>query len=985
VAETVNERSLYDPILAIARTEGLDGLVETSHGGGPSDVLLYVGRDTAAPRVVLEAKIGGPESLGKAVAQASRYARDRGLTDSIVVSFPEEIRAPVESPNELRLKLEEVTGQCIILTGPWTDCLRIPIPNLLRGLKERFAVEREAAPSLSFVIDSVRATVVDLATHLRSRARVAGPLIDEIVGRFDLFVGLSGSEDRDKLRASAFDLASYLLANQILFYHLYERATKRVEALPRELSSFAPLRKCLRRIRGIDFEPIYATDVLDLIAEDKETVSSIEDLVLQSIALRPEHLKQDLLGRLFHELLPPNTRKVLAAFYTKPIAAQLLSSLAVTPQTSTVIDPACGSGTLLVASYHELRENSAENDRLDALHRDLVERRISGIDLMPFAAHLTALNLSSQRLTANSDNLRVATADSLSLYDPVRTDGRFRVAALRRSLQRTLQLGAKHVRGPQRGAIAPSGKGKGFEISPVDLVIMNPPFTDRQKLDLYASEAAERRLAQIERVSGSASNLWTYFLALADVLCKPGGTIAAVVPINLMRGKTTEPIRRFLLSNYTWKYVVKTTNEVGFSEGASFRDILLVAAKASPTPNHQVRIALLTQRLGKIEDGRGDGIADVAQAIKSGRANEAVETRDFSQAEMMDVAQDLMGFVGASSVKNLEVFRKTLSVLRGQPHLRPFPRRYLAEGFGARPQGLAGLIYVMRDRDTPSRFTRSLLKLEAVHRDTIDVGPLSGDVPIQAFTFPRDKTLPAVRNLVGQGTMDISGRTDFILCDSYPGLKLLAGTSAWSGGQRGRGRLTEVRGAPEPTRLGSRTLDAHRSLTSLALLHRFDPTTPNSKVVAIWSRERFVPNNNLFVVDVTGGLAKALALYLNSSFSIAQLLLHKQETTRTLIDVKIADLEGFVAPNPDNYEPRVVQSLERAFDKFADKELGSLTDDYSRGNSRRMEIDEAVGEALDLVRPLKQAGVSIRELHSSIADELRIMKEMLEADDESGD
>ncbi|EQD37975.1 N-6 DNA Methylase family, partial [mine drainage metagenome] len=386
-----------------------------------------------------------------------------------------------------------------------------------------------------------------------------------------------------------------------------------------------------------------------------------------------------------------------------------------------------------------------------------------------------------------------------------------------------------------------------------------------------------------------------------------------------------------MLSRYRVDYIVKTTNEVGFSEGASFRDILFVATKQPPDPQNLVRVVFLRERLGVIE-GRSQGrLQSVARAIQSGTATNEVEFRDFPQSEMIAESQDLMGFIGASSGRNLDVLRKTLDALRKQPSIKPFPRRYLSEGFGARPQGLAGLIYVMRDRDTPSRFTRSLLKLGSVHRDTIEVLPLNPDLPVAGFSFPREKTTPAVRNLVGQDTIDISGKTDYILRDSYPGLKMLSSVSSWSGTQRGRGLLTKERASPESLRLGSRTAAVSSFLTNLALLHRFDPTTPNSKVVAVWSREKFVPNNNMFIVDVAGNLGKALAVYLNSSFSIAQFLLHKQETTRTLIDIKISDLEGFMAPDPDRIEPTVIQGLARVFDTFSDSTLGSIIEDYTSG------------------------------------------------------
>src|SRR6185295_10810763 len=140
---------------------------------------------------------------------------------------------------------------------------------------------------------------------------------------------------------------------------------------------------------------------------------------------------------------------------------------------------------------------------------------LAGRDLVPFAAHLTALNLSILPRAGGASPADVSSGDSLAPAESIR---------------------------------------------PVDLVIMNPPYTDRQK----AGSAAPREA--LESVSGPAANLWCDFLALADSRVKRGGRIAAVIPINLLRGKATETLRRHLLANYRWEYIVKTTNEVGFSE-----------------------------------------------------------------------------------------------------------------------------------------------------------------------------------------------------------------------------------------------------------------------------------------------------------------------------------------------------------------------------------------------------------------------------------
>lgn len=54
--------------------------------------------------------------------------------------------------------------------------------------------------------------------------------------------------------------------------------------------------------------------------------------------LRPEHVREELFGRIYQFGLPPETRKNLGAFFTKPQAAKLLASLAIERWDDKVLD-----------------------------------------------------------------------------------------------------------------------------------------------------------------------------------------------------------------------------------------------------------------------------------------------------------------------------------------------------------------------------------------------------------------------------------------------------------------------------------------------------------------------------------------------------------------------------------------------------------------------------------------------------------------------
>ena len=127
--------------------------------------------------------------------------------------------------------------------------------------------------------------------------------------------------------------------------------------------------------------------------------------------------RHDLAGRIFNELI--TERKLLAAFYTSIPSATLLAGLALAPERWSrvdwsdtanmrqlrVVDPACGTGTLLMAAYQQIVQNHAaapasvipatagiqETDA--ALHQALVEHTLFGADVVQAVIHLTAATL----------------------------------------------------------------------------------------------------------------------------------------------------------------------------------------------------------------------------------------------------------------------------------------------------------------------------------------------------------------------------------------------------------------------------------------------------------------------------------------------------------------------------------------------------------------------------------------------------------------
>ena len=231
-----------------------------------------------------------------------------------------------------------------------------------------------------------------------------------------------------------------------------------------------------KKITDINYKQIYAVDVLSNLPRTPKAIEVINDTIEAIKTVKPQLVEHDLLGRLFHELLPPATRKVLAAFYTRPVAAEILATLAIDSSNETILDPACGSGTLLVSAYK--RKMELQHPRLTVekalSHTKFVERDIVGIDIMPFAAHLSAIHLASQNFDVTTNRVLVGVKNSLKLRE-----GSL-IEPFSKNLQKTL-VEQEYASSETSGAVGLTKSGDTFRLGKVDTVIMNPPFTKKRK------------------------------------------------------------------------------------------------------------------------------------------------------------------------------------------------------------------------------------------------------------------------------------------------------------------------------------------------------------------------------------------------------------------------------------------------------------------------------------------------------------------------
>lgn len=134
-----------------------------------------------------------------------------------------------------------------------------------------------------------------------------------------------------------------------------------------------------------------------------DNATRIERSVLESLVdrlgagINYQSLDPAILSHVYEQaLVDDDDRKQLGIHYTPPgLAMRLLKDLPVeliAPDDRHVLDPACGSGTLLVAAHDRLRELQPQHWSDDTRHADLAVH-LHGYDIDPFASEIARLTL----------------------------------------------------------------------------------------------------------------------------------------------------------------------------------------------------------------------------------------------------------------------------------------------------------------------------------------------------------------------------------------------------------------------------------------------------------------------------------------------------------------------------------------------------------------------------------------------------------------
>jgi type I restriction-modification system DNA methylase subunit len=933
------------------------------------DMLLHNGA-----QYVVETKLGLEAKLLDAMVRLYDYSKHTPVKGAFAVLFPQELRQPwnIEILEKIAgdPKLEYVATAVFKdlrpsqrFAGNLTQIADWMASQVLRPL----VVEADT----SFAIKVLTEAVTSITASVK---RLRETELEDIFGGKTVFENILQYEEGRYPLEEMRQAATYLLVNQIIFYHVLSRMDVTLKEMDEDkIGKPNDLLRYFEPVLERDYSSVFGFDVASRLPESATEI--VKRVIMTVKALAPEKIGQDVLGKVFHELIPFNIRKAVAAFYTNNEAAEILAQLSIDESDAKVIDLAVGSGTLLVAAYRRKRELLRTGRGGISLedHKRFLEHDLTGIDIMPFAAHLAVMHLSLQALLHETEKVRIAVWDSTELKPDMTIPAICSElkAAYRRPTLDMFKEGAITPREAyiKKGAITLEGVGgEEIPLEKADVVIMNPPFTRQERLPKEYKDALNTRLKEYQDKLHGRLGLYGYFVFLADRFLKLGGKLALVLPATILRIVSTQGIRDLLMDNYQFEYIITTYQRAAFSEGAQFREILFVGRKKQEVNKQPCTVTFLKNLPKDMMAARE--LADKLRTLKSrlnvGETHDSIDlaVRNISQRELRKHVENLFKFIACEDLRLPDIWDK----VREEAHekLVPFSKALtklgdeIEEGARARSHLLRAPIGSMFIVCTPDRAIKrhDLWVARDMTKKTLTAEDL---IEHRKISIPTKSLWHGLRRFSGVGTIDLSDKLDFIVVKKFPQIEdffwlenvdyILNDLPKWR-------KYIKQR------------------LSKLAVACRFDMSATGTNLFAWYSK---IPMAGYSLVLNVTGLddedAKIFALWFNSTIHVLQLFLNRIETRGAWMAFRKYVMSDLFVIHPSKLSKSQKKAILKTFEGVKDVEFPSFLKQLKDRFPARVAIDKTV---------LKVLGFSDDEidrildyLYPALANEIEQLKTLM--------
>lgn len=819
----------------------------------------------------------------------------------------------------------------------------------------------EVEPSIDYIIKALRESTMSL---LEGLAYLKGEELEGFFGGKNVFENiLQYGKDEYPLEELRY-AAAYLLMNQLLFYHVLSKIRPEFPEIdPDSLLRPSDLNLYFEKVTEVNYEVIYSYDVTSLIPQT--FLDHVKTIINIISGLGPQKVGGDLLGTIFHDLIPFEIRKKVAAFYTNVLAAELLASLSIDHEDAKVADLAVGSGGLLVAAYRRKR-TLLERPLDQESHRRFVEDELLGVDVMPFAANVAACQLALQAPQFFTDKVSMAVWDSTDLR-PGNTIPSVADLKMKFSGQTSLE-----TFGPPeedaKGAVKLKGSPEKIALGTYDVVIMNPPFTKQERLPKEYKALLFARFATIDQGKEYSKDqekgykeylhgqlgYHGYFILLADRFLEDDGRMALVLPASVLRLRSFEGLRKLWTEKYHVEHIITLLQRSAFSESAKFREILLVAKKSKPEEDAKTIITVL-KRLPK---ERSEAI-EMAEMIKSSHIDwedERVSVKVHNYKELAQDTKNWFKYIAVSDLSLIDLADKLL----GSNKLIKFKEltgklnaevlRGIETARGGKIQGL-----------TISRPYRAIKK-----NDEWIIAEERGNYIIARNRFtekeikiPLNKVMRALRRVSLTDRIDITDSSDYVLIDSF---------------KEEKDYFENSLSAVKPEKWETWQKFVKNRMCHLAIVRRTDISARGTHALAFSSSNLIAPSGLAWAIKTEDESAKILCLWFNSTLNVLQLLLERKETRGAFLQLDEYVLEELKAPDLTKLSDIKIEQLLNVFEKVKDVELPNILDQLNKKNQYRQIIDRAWLEILGYEGDVDEL---LDGLYESLADEIELLKTLM--------
>ncbi|MFX0172336.1 MAG: class I SAM-dependent DNA methyltransferase [Candidatus Hodarchaeota archaeon] len=493
-------------------------------------------------------------------------------------------------------------------------------------------------------------------------------------------------KSKQEYESSIIRAAAFLIVIQIISYILLSPKKDRIKHnidLCKDVKDFQFLLDEL--IPNQQHNNIFKPRIIKLLPENSTT--ALKSVFKTIMDLQIQKFKGDILGKIFHGLIPFNLRKFLAAFYTSNIAGDFLARLAIKEVKHKILDPACGSGTLLVSAYNRYKELD------DQLTHYQILQRLYGIDVSVFAAQLAIINLFLKEPNDTFQNSQIFIQDAFKVNP------------------------------------GSSIKSEKIRIPFFDVILGNPPFTRGDRLDSEYKNFLESHL----RNQGISFNynkkylgLYAYFLLDSLRFLKKNGTLAFILPVSTINSYTMKPVLKFLLSKFSLKYIITSEAQITFSEQCVFKEILFIAQKGYNFKN-KAKFVVLKEELSKTNF---EVLVEKIEHAVEDYEDSSIQIRHISRQTLEEtVEMNWMVYLYNQRFYYLFEQIRHLEMVSPITQLVKTPRVDVDRGLRA---GISNFFYL------PNKFW----VIQEENKNCIKIAEIENEITLK---IPRENTLPVLR------------------------------------------------------------------------------------------------------------------------------------------------------------------------------------------------------------------------------------------------